>query len=434
MFELFTTDSAGMHVWAIATAAMVSAGAALVGTLLVVRRMSLLGDAISHAVLPGIVIAVLAGGRPGGMFVLGGAVAAGLMTVWLTQTLRSQGGLAEDASAGVVFTTLFALGVVIITAAATRIDLDPACVLYGVLELIPFDTVAIGGLEIPRAFVTASVVFVVLAAAMILSWKAQVFTAFDADAALAAGVPVGIVTTGLLAATALASVAGFEAVGAILVVAMLVVPAAAAELLVRRLSLIAIVAMLLAVVGSAVGYLAAWHLNTSAAGMIAVVLGIEYLIAALLAPDDGLLSRGLSRAWLAWRIACEDALAMLYRMEEDATGLQAFGKRGPPCNFRYRMALAWLSFSGRVKSSPEGFTLLLRGRDEAKLVVRSHRLWEAWLGRHADIPLDHLHPPAEWVEHHLGAAIRQRIEAEVGWLESDPHGREIPPERRNRDL
>ena len=168
--------------------------------------------------------------------------------------------------------------------------------------------------------------------------------------------------------------------------------------------------------------------------MIAVVLGIEYLIAALLAPDDGLLSRGLSRAWLAWRIACEDALAMLYRMEEDATGLQAFGKRGPPCNFRYRMALAWLSFSGRVKSSPEGFTLLLRGRDEAKLVVRSHRLWEAWLGRHADIPLDHLHPPAEWVEHHLGAAIRQRIEAEVGWLESDPHGREIPPERRNRDL
>jgi len=149
MFELFTTDSAGMHVWAIATAAMVSAGAALVGTLLVVRRMSLLGDAISHAVLPGIVIAVLAGGRPGGMFVLGGAVAAGLVTVWLTQTLRSQGGLAEDASAGVVFTTLFALGVVIITAAATRIDLDPACVLYGVLELIPFDTVAIGGLEIP---------------------------------------------------------------------------------------------------------------------------------------------------------------------------------------------------------------------------------------------------------------------------------------------
>ena len=89
MFSIFT-ESSGMHAWAIATAAMVSAGAALVGTLLVVRRMSLLGDAISHAMLPGIVIAVLAGARPGGIFVLVGAVAAGLLTVWLTQVLHAQ--------------------------------------------------------------------------------------------------------------------------------------------------------------------------------------------------------------------------------------------------------------------------------------------------------------------------------------------------------
>jgi Mn-dependent DtxR family transcriptional regulator len=62
------------------------------------------------------------------------------------------------------------------------------------------------------------------------------------------------------------------------------------------------------------------------------------------------------------------------------------------------------------------------------MVVRSHRLWESWLGRHADLPLDHLHPPAEWIEHHLGADVRRRIEAEVGLEASDPHGRSIPPE------
>ncbi len=122
-----------MHGWAMATAAVVSAAAAMVGTLLVVRRMSLLGDAISHAVLPGIVVAVLAGGRPGGPLVIVGAVAAALVTVWLTQVLRDGVGVAEDAGAGVVFTTLFALGVVLVTAAASRIDLDPACVLYGIL-------------------------------------------------------------------------------------------------------------------------------------------------------------------------------------------------------------------------------------------------------------------------------------------------------------
>ena len=81
------SEQAAMHAWAIATAAVVSSGCALVGTLLVVRRMSLLGDAISHAVLPGIVVAVLAGGRPGGMLVLVAAVVTALLTVWLTQAL-----------------------------------------------------------------------------------------------------------------------------------------------------------------------------------------------------------------------------------------------------------------------------------------------------------------------------------------------------------
>ena len=423
------TDIGGMHAWAIATAAVVSAGAALVGTLLVVRRMSLLGDAISHAVLPGIVLAVLAGGRPGGPLVLAGAVAAALVTVWLTQTLRSQGGLAEDAGAGVVFTTLFAIGVVAVTAAASRIDLDPSCVLYGILEFVPFDTVSIGHpsigyAEVPRAFLTAASVLAVLSLAALLTWRAQVFTAFDAGAARAAGVPVGLVTAGLLAATALATVAGFETVGAILVVAMLVVPAAAAELLVHRLHHMAMLAMLLAVVGAAVGYLAAWRWNTSAAGMIAVVLGLEYLLVALLAPGDGIVTRAAGRLWFSWRVACEDRLAALWRAEEAADGAAV-----PPATAFDRLLLAWLATTGRVAAAGRGWRLSARGREEAAVVVRSHRLWEAWLGRHADLPPDHLHPPAEWIEHHLGAAVRTRIEAEVGRQASDPHGRDIPPEK-----
>ena len=419
------TDSGGMHAWAIATAAMVAAGCALVGTLLVVRRMSLVGDAISHAVLPGIVVAVLAGGRPGGVLVLVGAVAAALLTVWLTQLLRTEGGLAEDAGAGVTFTTLFALGVVLVTAAASRIDLDPACVLHGMLELVPFDTLPIAGVEVPRAFLTATVVFVVLALGAIVTWK--VFTAFDPEAARAAGLPVAAVTTGLLAATALATVAGFEAVGAILVVAMLVVPAATAELLTRRLHRIAVLSMLLGVMAAGIGYLAAWWCNTSAAGMIAVVLGIQYLICVLLSPDDGVVARLFGRGWFAWRVACEDRLAAWWRAEE----ITARGDALPAAvraTLGERLAASWLAITGRVTRGPRGWVLTARGREQADMVVRSHRLWEAWLGRHAELPLDHLHPPAEWIEHHLGADVRRRIEAEVGMRSSDPHGRSIPPE------
>ena len=197
--------SAGMHLWAIATAAVVAAGCAVVGTLLVVRRMSLLGDAISHAVLPGIVVAVLLGGRPGGLWVLVGAVVAALLTVWLTQVLHEGVGMSEDAGAGVVFTTLFALGVVMITLAASRIDLDPSCVLYGILELVPFDTLLLGGVEVPRAFLTAGLVFLCLLAGVALLGKEFLASAFDPAAAAAAGLPVAGLTTGLLAATALAT-------------------------------------------------------------------------------------------------------------------------------------------------------------------------------------------------------------------------------------
>jgi len=413
--------AAAMHGWAIATAATVAAACAVVGTLLVVRRMSLLGDAIGHAVLPGIAVAVLAGGRPGGLLVFAAAIATSLLTVWLTRLVRSAGGLADDAGTGVVFTSLFALGVVIVTAAASRVDLDPSCMLYGILELVPFDTVSLGGIEVPRGFLSAAAVLVLIALAAIATWKLQVFTAFDADAARAAGVPVAAVTGGLLAATSLATVAGFEVVGAVLVVAMLVVPAAAAELLVRRLHHMVYVAIGLAVVGTCLGYLAAWKWNASAAGMIAVVLGIEYLLAVVLAPDDGLVARGLARLRYAWRVLCEDRLAAAWRAEEK--GGAALVAAAP----LQRLAVAWLRLTGRVATRDGQATLTAVGRREAEMVVRSHRLWEAWLGRHAQLPLDHLHPPAEWVEHHLGAAMRQRIEAEVGGI-GDPHGSEIPPE------
>ena len=412
-----------MHGWAMATAAVVAAGCAAVGSLLVVRRLSLLGDAISHAVLPGIVVAVLVGGRPGGPLVLLGAVMAALLTVGLTELFHRQAGLADDAGVGVAFTTLFAAGVLLVTVSGSRIDLDPGCILYGILELVPFDTVPVLGVEVPRAFLSAAVVLLLVSSGLWLSWRWQLFTAFDSDAARAAGVPTTVVTIGLLVGVSLATVAGFEAVGAILVVAMLVVPAAAAELLVQRLSHVLLLAMGLAVTGAVVGYLAAWRFDTSAAGMMAVVLGLEYAAAVLIAPQDGLLARGYARLSYAWRVRCEDRLAALWRAEEA-------GAAGPaPAGLLAGLPLRWLWLQGRVQRAQEGYQLSPRGRSEAELIVRSHRLWEAWLGQHAELPVDHLHPPAEWIEHHLGARLRQRIEQDLGRDAVDPHGSTIPPER-----
>ena len=413
----------GIHLWAMATAAVIAASCGLVGTLLVVRRMSLVGDAISHAVLPGIAVAVLAGGRAGGPLVFLGAVAAALLTVWLTQGLRTAGGLSEDAGAGVVFTTLFAAGVLLVGLAPPGTHLDAACVLHGELAFLPFDTVPLAGWQMPRAFVAGLVVFAGLAVAAAATWKLQVFTAFDPAGARAAGIPVGGVTIGLLAATAVATVASFDAVGAVLVVALLVTPAAAAELLTRRLHRMALLAMGLGVVAACLGYLAAWRFHTSAAGMIAVVLGLEYAAAVVVAPEDGLVARLVARLRLAWRVAREDRLATVWRAEE--AGNPAAARPRTP---QESLVVRWLELRGRLTRAGSSWQLSPAGRREAENIVRSHRLWEAWLGRHADLPLDHLHPPAEWVEHHLGAEMRERLEADMDERAADPHGREIPPE------
>jgi ABC-type Mn2+/Zn2+ transport system permease subunit len=423
---MMTSDAWALHGWSMATAATVSASCALVGTFLVVRRMSLLGDAVAHAVLPGIVVGVLAGGSLGGPLVIIGAVAAALLTVWLTQTLRAGVGLAEDAGAGVVFTTLFAIGVVIVSLAASRIDLDPDCVLFGVLEMAAFDLTPVGPVMVPRPLVTAAVVLMLVAVMLAATWRMQVFTAFDIDAARAVGVPVGGITMALLAATAAATVAGFEAVGSVLVVSMLVVPAAAAELLVRRMHHVAALAVLIAVVSACAGWLAAWTLDTSAAGMIAVVLGGWYAAAVCCAPGDGLVARAVARIALTWRVACEDSLARIWRAQE-ASGTSAVATPVPRSILEH-VALRWLRGTGRVEVTTGGVRLSGEAAREAEIVVRSHRLWEAWLGRHADLPLDHLHPPAEWIEHHLGIGMRQQIADEMARDAADPHGREIPPE------
>ena len=99
----------------------------------------------------------------------------------------------------------------------------------------------------------------------------------------------------------------------------------------------------------------------------------------------------------------------------------------PPRTLLDRLAQARLVFGGRIVPGIAG-GLTDIGREEARVIVRSHRLWEAWLGRHVALPLDHLHPPAEWIEHHLGAEVRGRIAADLDGEEGDPHGRDIPPE------
>lgn len=412
------------HVGGILVAALSGACCSLVGCYLVLQKMSLLGDAISHAALPGIAIAYLFTQQLGGWPMVVGAFVLGVAMAMLAQTLHGVGKLPEDVSIGVVYTALFALGVILVTA-QTGVHLDVQCALFGALEYVALDLVSIGGFEVPRASLTLGALLAVISFFLALFWKELKLVAFDPALARAMGLPALLLHFGLMGLVAGAAVASFEAVGSILVVAMLIVPAATAHLFCDRLSEMLAWAVALSCGAAVLGYAGALEWHTSAAGMMSVVAGAQLVIALLAAPRHGVLSRALRNLGLALRIAREDILGRLYRLEEGKA------EQMHPGSLRQRWVAAlarWqLSRSGWISRQDRGvWRLTSAGREAAQSLVRAHRLWEAYLETHFDLPVDHLHDVAERVEHFLDPELQAELNAELAGRKLDPHGRTIP--------
>ncbi len=413
----------------IGIATMTNVACALLGCYLVLRRMSLLGDALSHAVLPGLVVAFVAAGSLNIVFMFAGALAVGLLTTFLTQTIHRQGGVSADASIGVVFTSLFALGVILIKRYGQGVDLDPDCVLYGQIDLVEFYTVPLFGYEVPRALVSILPVLLVNIAVIIVLWKELKISAFDPALATTMGINAERLFYLLMALVALTTVASFEQVGSILVIAMLIVPGATAQLLTDRLKSMMLLAALVGVISAVLGYALSVAWNVAAAGPMAVVAGACYGLAALASPRYGILSAVVRNAQISLRIVREDLLAMLYRLEE----LHIERRLGPReaaqavgAGMLAHVGLWSLLRRGELQRSAMGLQLTEPGRRRAAELVRSHRLWEAYLVEHLGLPADHVHDPAERMEHFIDSRLQEQIVADLRDAQLDPHGREIP--------
>lgn len=281
--------------WTVAIAVCCCVSCGLLGCFLMLRKMSLLGDAISHAILPGLAAAFFFTGSREPFAMLAGALVVGVMTAVISTGLNRWGRVPEDASMGVVFTTLFACGVILITLVARDVDLDPGCVLYGLIEFAPFDTVRLLGMELPRSFVWLFTVLVINTALIVVFFKELKIVCFDPYLATTMGISATAVHYGLMTAVAATSVASFEAVGSILVVAMLVAPGATAHLLTDKLGRLLWWSAAIGTLSAVVGYVLAMKLNTSVAGMIATVgLGL-FMLTVVVSPRHGIIARQFHR-------------------------------------------------------------------------------------------------------------------------------------------
>jgi len=444
--------------WIVAIAMLCAAACALPGAFLVLRRQSMMGDAISHAVLPGLGagfvlmlwlkssdwiasaspalgewLAAADPRHPLAMFL--GAVAAGLLTAFLTEWVHAAGKVDRGAAMGVVFTALFAVGLIIlgVVTGEHHVDLDPGCVLYGQVELAPGDTWTVGGALVPRAFIILAAAFLINLAFTIAFFKELRITSFDAPLATTLGLNARVMHYALMTVTAVTTVASFETVGSILVIAMLIVPAATARLLTDRLAPMLAASVALGVMAAGAGHALAIASDTQTSGMIAVASGAMFGAAVLFAPRHGALLRALHRARAARAILAEDILGLLYRLDEAGAGEPEAEVRRRvraaigASSRAVRRAISALSRDGSItRHDNDRVDLTPSGRERARRLVRSHRLWESYLVEQMGLRPDHVHGTAMRLEHITTDRMSDELAAGAGRPPTDPHGREIP--------
>lgn len=277
--------------WILLTASLVGLSCGIIGVLLILRRMAMMADAISHTVLLGIVVAYLVTRELRGVHMLIGAIAAGLLTSVLVQWFHAR-GVQQEASIGVVFTTLFAIGVVLIATKVGNAHLDVKHTLMGEITFIPWERIELPWIgSIPEAVFILSIVLIVVLVAILAFYKEWKITSFDPALAASLGLPVVLMHYVFMSLVSVTTVAAFDAVGAIMVVAMLITPAAAAYLWTDRLLVMFALSGGFGVLSAVSGYYVAAWLDTSISGSMAFATGIVFMVSFIASPRHGLASR-----------------------------------------------------------------------------------------------------------------------------------------------
>jgi len=285
-------------------AVVVAAACALPGVFLVLRRTAMMSDAISHAILFGIVIAFFVTEDLTSPFLVVAATLTGVLTVSLVELLNRSRLVKEDAAIGLVFPVLFSIGVILVSRYAGDIHLDTDAVLLGELAFAPFDRFELFGYDIgPRSLYLMGGIMLINLAFIIFFFKELKLATFDAGLAAALGFTPWMIHYALMSLVSVTAVGAFNAVGSILVVALMIAPPATAYLITDKLSRMITLSVVIGVISAIAGYWVAHWLDVSIAGSMASLTGIVFLLAFLLAPERGMVAIARRRFRQKWEFA-----------------------------------------------------------------------------------------------------------------------------------
>jgi manganese/zinc/iron transport system permease protein len=324
----------------VAVGALVGIASSLLGTFLVLRKSSLLADAISHSILLGIILVYLITQNQFSPFYVLGAAIVGVLTVALTELLTNSRRVKSDAAIGLVYPLLFAVAVLLINVFARNVHIDQDAVLLGEIGFVWIDVVTVAGLEIPTALITMVVVTLVNLLFVTLFFKELKLATFDPGLAAALGFSPTLIYYLLLSLTSITAVSAFNSVGAVLLVAFVIVPPATAYLLTDKLWRMLFYGVLISVASSLLGYLLAVALDVSIGGMMVCVSGTFLVLAILFGSRYGLIAQTLQRNNQRRDNAERMLLVHLYNHEHDQESLEENAVDALQTHLRWREAEA----------------------------------------------------------------------------------------------
>ncbi len=413
LHEAFSYPWAIRALWA---ALLVGATCGALGCFIVLRNMSLIGDALSHSILPGIVLSfMLLGYSSIGFF--SGAVLAGLITafaiIWIQRTFSTR----ADAAVGIVFTTMFALGVIGISLISGErgVHLDLKDFLFG----------NVLGVSDADLLLTASVSVFTLASVLVF-YRHLFITSFQPVVADTMGISSSAVQYYLMFLLALTVVSALQMVGVILVVSMLITPAATALMLSSNLKRVIFLAAAIGMAAGVTGLISAILLEIAPGPAMTVTAACFYLLAGIFSPQKGVLMKWRRKAAHRKKIEGEDFLKGLYKQLEKGPVNIADLKTGPFRPQRLQLILQDLERRKLVEKTGNEIRLTDRGTAAARHLVRAHRLWETYLVNEIGLNEEQIHEEAEKLEHLLPEELLDEVEKTLGYPEKDPHGSPIP--------
>src|SRR5690554_1370056 len=404
---------------------ILGATAAIVGCFAFLRKRALVGDAISHSILPGVALAFIISGTKNPLYLIIGALISGWISLILIDAISRTTKLKSDAAIGIILSVFFGFGILLLTyiqqsGNAAQSGLDSF--LFGkAASLMPEDIVI---------FSSIGLALIVL---VLLFFKEFKLLSFNIDYAKTIGLPVKFLEFLLSTITVLSVAVGIQAVGVVLMAALLITPAAGARYWTNRLSPMIWIATFFGAISAFVASYISYIAPSMPTGpWVVVVLSVLTVASILFAPKKGILARYTLRRENQRKILIENILKLFYHLgEHDEKFMKSRSKKELLAGRDFLpkeldKGLNSLQSKSLVLQKDNRFIITEKGLNEAKRVIRLHRLWEMYLNQRLKLEADHVHNDAEAIEHIITEDIERQLEKELAYPEKDPHQSKIP--------